>query len=231
MLDLAKEFQQPMEDPGWIVKVLIGSLLILTCFWQWFLLPLALFSLGYIYLIFVNHFRMEEEEKLPEWKDWKDLFVKGFVFLLIGLIYYIIPWFSYSLSNSILMGGVLAKMVGLIFLAGTALLFVAALFFLPMGIAQYTREEKYSAAFNIKSIWDKIMNIGDNYFKITTLSILAIIILYITHLIPVIGLVAASALAFYTSLVFASLFGKICREAWGGEASPSESGPQEEGVS
>jgi len=68
------------------------------------------------------------------------------------------------------------------------------------------------------------MNIGDNYFKITTLSILAVILLYVIRLIPVIGLVAASALAFYTSLVFASLFGKICREAWGEEGT-AESEP------
>lgn len=213
MLDLNREFRRPIDDPGWIAKVVIGAVFILAR-QKWFLFPLVLFSYGYLYRVFVNRFRMEEEGRLPEWKEWKDLFLEGLVVFLLALGYYIIPGFFYRVSASILMGGILAKMVGLIFMAGTALLFVAALFFVPMAIAQYVRTEKFSAAFAIQEIWNRIMNIGDDYFKVTLLTILTIVALFILGLIPYAGIFLDALLGFYALLVIASLFGQVCRGAW-----------------
>ncbi len=213
MLDLMKELKQPMEDEGWIVKVLIGSALSLATI-KWFLFPLILFSYGYIYRIFVDRFRMEGSDRLPEWNGWKELFLKGLVIFLIVLGYFILPWFSYALSHSVYMGGKLAKLVAMIFFAGTAFTVVAAFFFLPMGIAQYTRNEKFSSAFALKENWDKIMNIGDDYFKITLLGIVSTILLTVISAIPFLGILLTAPLGFYTGLVLASLFGQVCREAF-----------------
>ncbi len=220
MLDLTQELHRPRNDAGWPVKVAIGTAFSLTIL-KWYLFPLACFAAGYVYRIFTARFNGEDTEKLPEWQDWKELFVTGLIFLLITIGYYLVPAFSFTLSESILMGGVLAKLVGLVFLAVSALLFVGALFFLPMGLAQYTRREQISSAFAVREIWDKIMNIGDDYFKITLLSALAIVALYVIRHIPVVGAILAALLGFYASLVFASLFGQLCRKAYAGE-SPTE---------
>ncbi len=213
MLDLTHELHRPRNDAGWPVKVAIGTAFSLTIL-KWYLFPLACFAAGYVYRIFAARFSGEGDEKLPEWDDWKELFVTGLIFLLITIGYYLVPAFSFSLSESILMGGLLAKLVGLVFLAISALLFVGALFFLPMGLAQYTHREQISSAFAVREIWDKIMNIGDDYFKVTLLSALVIVALYIIRHIPVIGAILAALLGFYASLVFASLFGQLCCKAY-----------------
>jgi hypothetical protein len=228
MLDLTQELHRPRHDAGWMVKVAVGSAFSLTIL-KWYLFPLACFAAGYVYRIFAARFKGEGEEKLPEWHDWKELFVTGLIFLLITIGYYLVPAFSFSLSESILMGGLLAKLVALVFLAVSALLFVGALFFLPMGLAQYTRHEQISSAFTVREIWDKIMNIGDDYFKITLLSALAIAALYVIRHIPVLGALLAALLGFYASLVFASLFGQLCRKAYAQETPtpPAESAESE----
>jgi uncharacterized membrane protein len=220
MFNLAEELKRPMADAGWTIKVLIGSAFSLAFFWhphmvlKLIFFPLTFFSMGYLYRIFVNHFQRIEEGKLTEWKDWKEIFLKGLVIFLIGFGYCLIPGFSFMVSDSILMGGFLAKIVGLIFMAATAFLFVVALFLLPMGIAQYTRDEKFSSAFAIRESWDKIMNIGDDYFKITLLAIAVIILLYVIGFISYLGPILNALIGFYAGLVLASLFGQVCREAY-----------------
>jgi len=219
MVDLARELYRPREDAGWIVKVGIGALFSLAL-QRWYLLPLTFFAAGYLYRHFSDTFQGKETDGLPEWEDWKGLFLTGFIVFLITAGYLIVPRFCYALSRSVLAGGILAKMVAMAFFAVTALLYVAAFFFIPMGIAQYVREEKISAAFYIREIWDRIMNVGDDYFKITLLSIVALILFAVLRAFPFIGPLLAAAAGFYISLVLAALFGEICRKAYGETKDP-----------
>ncbi len=218
MLDLRQEFEQPTEDPGWIIKVVIGGLLVMASHWQWLFFLLAFFSLGYVYRFFKSRFERVNEGLLPEWRSWQDLFIKGIVLFLIFFGYFLIPRISYEVTDSILMGGVLAKLVAIIFMAITALLYVAALFLLPMAIAEYTRSDRISAAFNLKVVWDKIMDVGDDYFKVVLLTIVTIVVLYIIQLFPFIGPIAGSLVGFYAALVIASTYGEICSQAYGEES-------------
>ncbi|MEK6776425.1 MAG: DUF4013 domain-containing protein [bacterium] len=220
MFNLTEELKRPMADAGWTIKVLTGAAFCLAFFWhphmvlKLIFFPVSFFSMGYIYRVFANHFRATDVERLPEWNDWKEIFLKGLVIFLIGFGYCLIPVFSFMVSDSILMGGVLAKIVGLIFMAVTALLFVAAIFLLPMGIAQYTRDEKFSSAFAVKKIWDRIMNIGDKYFKIALFAVAVIVLLYVIGTIPYLGPVLNALVGFYAGLAFAALYGQVCREAY-----------------
>ncbi|MDX1763449.1 MAG: DUF4013 domain-containing protein [bacterium] len=221
MLDLRQEFEQPTEDPGWIVKVIIGGVLMMASHWQWLFFLLAFFSLGYIYRYFKSRLEKVDEGLLPEWRSWQDLFIKGIVIFLIFFGYFLIPRISYEVTDSILMGGVLAKLVALIFMAITALLYVAALFLIPMAIAEYTKSDQISTAFNLKSVWNKIMDVGDDYFKAVLLTIVTIIALYIIRLFPVIGPIAGALVGFYAALVIASTYGQICRQAYAEESTAS----------
>ncbi len=214
MLDLARELYRPREDAGWIVKVGIGTLSTLAL-QKWYLLPLTFFATGYLYRHFSDTFHRKDADHLPEWEDWKGIFLKGFIIFLVTAGYLILPQVCYAISKSVLAGGLLAKMVAMAFFAVTALLFVAAFFFIPMGIAQYARHEKISSAFYLREIWDRIMNVGDDYFKITLLSIVAIILFAVIRgILPFLGPLIAAAAGFYISLVLATLFGEVCREAY-----------------
>ncbi len=214
MIDLAKELHRPREDAGWIVKVGIGTFFSLSLQW-WYLFPLTFFATGYLYRRFFDAFHRKDTDRLPEWEDWKGMFLNGLVVFLIAVGYLALPEFSYAVAKSVLKGGVLAKLVAMAFFAVTALLFVAAFFFIPMGIAQYSRHEKISSAFYIREIWDRIMNVGDDYFKITLLSIIAIILFAVIRgILPYLGPLIAAAAGFYISLVLAALFGEVCRKAY-----------------
>jgi len=214
MIDLSKELNRPKEDAGWIVKVGIGTFSSLAL-QKWYLLPLTFFATGYLYRRFSDTFHRKDGDRLPEWEDWKGLFLNGLIIFLIVAGYLILPQFCYEISGSVLAGGVLAKIVAMAFFAVTAFLFVAAFFFIPMGIAQYSRHEKISSAFYIREIWDRIMNVGDDYFKITLLSIVAIILFAVIRgIIPYLGPLLAAAAGFYISLVLTALFGEVCRSAY-----------------
>jgi hypothetical protein len=221
MLDLKHELKQPMEDPGWIIKIIIGAALIVSSSWHWLFFLLTFFAFGYIYRHFAAHLDMRAKELLPDWKNWQDLFLKGVIIFLILLGYFVIPRFSYMVTDSILMGGLLAKFVGLVFMAVTALLYVAAIFFIPMGIANFARSERISQAFSIKDVWEKIMDVGDDYFKLVLMAIVTIIALYIIRLVPLLGPIVAALAGFYVTLAIAALFGEVCREAEGLEPAPT----------
>jgi hypothetical protein len=126
------------------------------------------------------------------------------------------------------MGGLLAKFVGLVFMAVTALLYVAAIFFIPMGIANFARSERISQAFSIKDVWEKIMDVGDDYFKLVLMAIVTIIALYIIRLVPLLGPIVAALAGFYVALAIAALFGEVCREAEG--LGPAPAAVEEEPV-
>lgn len=214
MLDLAKDLNRPLQEEGWIVKVAIGALFSLAL-QQWILLPLTFFATGYLYRVFSNNFMQGQEPSLPEWREWKELFVNGLIVFFIVAGYVILPEFFYLISKSVFEGGNLAKLVAMAFFAGTALLFVIAFFFIPMGIAQYARHKKISSAFVVREIWDRIMNVGDDYFKTTLLSIVSLVLFAILRdIIPYLGPLLAAVAGFYISLVLAALFGEVCREAY-----------------
>lgn len=228
MIDLAKELNRPREDAGWIVKVGIGMICSLSL--KWYLLPLTFFATGYLYRHFSDTFHRKDVNRLPEWEDWKGMFLSGLIIFLIVVGYLVLPKFSYAVAGSVLKGGALAKLVAMAFFAVTALLFVAAFFFIPMGIAQYARHERISSAFYIREIWDRIMNVGDDYFKITLLSIAAIILFAVLRgILPFLGPLLAAAAGFYISLVLAALFGEVCREAYekNDSAEPESINPQD----
>jgi hypothetical protein len=231
MLDLAKELNRPRQEAGWVVKVAIGALFSLAME-QWFLWPLTFFATGYLYRVFSNNFTQAQELPLPDWMEWKELFVNGLIVFLIVAGYVILPEFCYLVSKSVFEGGSLAKLVAMAFFAGTALLFVAAFFFIPMGIAQYARHKKISSAFVIREIWDRIMNVGDDYFKVTLLSIISIVLFAVLRdIIPYLGPILAVLAGFYISLVLATLFGQVCRESYGEVMQQPATEPAEENPS
>ena len=224
MIDLSGEFRRPIRDRGWIGKVLLGGVLLLAARRGYFFF-LALPAYGYLYRVLAARLR-GDEAALPSWRDPADLVIKGVVFFLVGLGYWIVPGFAYAVSKSILEGGILAKIVALAFLAGTALLAVAAIFLFPMGLVRYMETEKFSEAFRIKETWNRLMDIGDDYFKVTLLAMVAAVALAALRALPLLQL-TTPFLGFYASVVLLSLYGKACSRTEAAQEPVSEyaSGP------
>ena len=84
--------KQLICQPQFWTKWLIGGGL--SC------IPLAnIFALGYLYR-FSMQLRRSGKVKLPEWRDWKRLFIDGLKFGFIWLIYWVLPLvFAYSVSK------------------------------------------------------------------------------------------------------------------------------------
>lgn len=93
------------SDPAWILKCLVGAVLLAV--------PVAhFFACGYLYEI-VNRARRGEPLELPEWEDWRRLFLNGVAAFVIFLVFTLVPlvvawamtrplywlgagWFSYT---------------------------------------------------------------------------------------------------------------------------------------
>jgi small-conductance mechanosensitive channel len=71
------------SDPAWILKCLLGAVLLAV--------PMAhFFACGYIYEV-VNRARRGEAIELPEWEDWRRLFSNGVAAFVIFLVFTAAP--------------------------------------------------------------------------------------------------------------------------------------------
>lgn len=71
------------SDPAWILKCLLGAILLAV--------PVAhFFACGYIYEMF-NRVRRGEPLELPEWEDWGRLFTQGIPVFVIFLVFTVAP--------------------------------------------------------------------------------------------------------------------------------------------
>ncbi len=185
MIDLESALQLPTRDSSWTRKVLIGGLLNLV--------PIINFlSLGYAYRLFRNTLQ-GELFSLPEWEDWGDLFVQGFVVFLIGLLY--------NLPSLILLA--IHPLLGI-------LAFIAAALLLPMALARYAVGGNFSQAFQLGDIWGEIQKIKGDYYIAWLVTVAISIVLLMIFMIPVLGWIISAIVGFYAYLIYAGLFGEIC---------------------
>jgi hypothetical protein len=138
--------------------------------------------------------------KLPAWKNWGDLFVKGITQIVIAIIYLIpagiilflamgkaIMSGVLSFSNSEMFAQNMASMMAgagsLVILAAIVLL--VTVFLLPLGMMSYVKTWKFGDAFKFKEIFKKITG---TYIGLWVLAIIyAVILSFIFAFVPIIG--------------------------------------------
>jgi hypothetical protein len=84
MNDIGKAFSAPFHDPAWISKFLVAGIFLL--------LSVVLIGIPFVvgYLVQVTQRVMRREEHpLPEWKDLGTIFVLGFKYCVVYLVYMI----------------------------------------------------------------------------------------------------------------------------------------------
>lgn len=175
---IIEAFKQPLLKKN-LIDLLIGGIL--------FILPgLNFISWGYLCEKLINGINLEK--KNIKWDgNFKNLFLKGLNLFMISMVYSIIPLFFLFLGIifiSVLSHGEIMSFFafrGLILIIFSTVLFLIALYFLPMGICIYAEEKSFKKSFDIKEIIDRIFLIPREY----TILYLLMVGLLLTSLVVV----------------------------------------------
>lgn len=211
-MDFGRAFTYVTEDADWLKKVLLGGLWIL-------LVVTSPAAMGY-FLEVIQQVAQRRETPLPEWSDFGNKWIKGFLFCIIAFIYSLpgtiimliglVPVFMASLSGSergagLAVGGMFLFM----FLAGLWFLLVAIIF--PAVSIQYALYGNFGAAFQFSQILSIITkNIGA-YIMAIIAYLAACFLAFLPSIIPLIGSIISLFAYFYAYLVGAHAFGQLAQ--------------------
>jgi len=182
----------PLGDDRWVLKMIIGGLVILVP-----IVNLALLG----YAIACMEMGMKGSRKLPEWEAWRDYIGDALSALIILMAYLLIPVIlTVVLSHIPLIGMVLGAVT--IIMAGALV---------PMALAAFTLRRNISDAFSLDDILKQINNGLDAYLSGYVLFIL-ICCLGLTFIIALPYLACLwSLIVFYAAVVFSYLIGCLAR--------------------
>jgi hypothetical protein len=171
---------------------------------------------------------------MPEWKNFGDLFVKGFfnsaitfiylmpaaIVLMIGAgaaisnIFTAIPWLELSKAASndavrTLMQPAIQDLMPAFVAAApffilAGILALTAVYVMPIAVLSYLEKENFSDAFNFK-VFKKAFK-GDYFIAWLLMNLLAFILINLLKIIPILGIPAAM---FIIGVISFSVFGQI----------------------
>jgi len=142
---------------------------------KWVLLVICTIIFPLLYGYVLQIFR--GEKPAPELKNWGKLFIDGICYLVIAIVYMIVPLIIFAVMFISAIGGG-RNALPLLLVAILVLIILAAIISLIslMGIIRFARTGSMSEAFNFSAIIGRIGNIGwGNY-------IIALIVLWIVGL-------------------------------------------------
>jgi hypothetical protein len=222
-MDIGSAFTFMFDDQDWIKKIAIGGGFILAAvILSPILIGLALFLPinGYM-LETLKNVRDGRAVPLPEWSDFGNLFSKGLMVAVIGLVYSIPAIILYCLSFGAQfalqevdsdMAGILGTLVAC--LACLQILFgLLAGALLPAGLIRYAEHNSLGAAFQFGEIFSFISrNIGDY--------IIVVLLTWVAQFVAGFGLILCIIGVFFTGfwafLVTGNLYGQLARKAAAG---------------
>lgn len=82
MVSLEQVSRRVFADPSWFIKSLLGAFLLIP--------PFSFFALGYIYRM-AEQGRRGELVELPDWEEWRMLFVNGIRFFAFIFVLTLVP--------------------------------------------------------------------------------------------------------------------------------------------
>ncbi|MBU1245689.1 MAG: DUF4013 domain-containing protein [Nanoarchaeota archaeon] len=204
MTKYGEAFKRPFTD---VVKLLIGILLSIV--------PIVNFiSSGY--QLECAKTANKNKFKLPDWKNWGNLFVRGLLAMIIGIIYMLpaLILFTIGIGTAFLTGFFTEDVFSMIatsgpvILSGLVLLIIAA-YISPMALTNYAMTYKFSAGFDFKKIFKKSFT-GKYSLAWLFVIIYAFIVSYILGFIPYVGSAIASFILGVTMLtLFGSIYSKV----------------------
>jgi hypothetical protein len=228
-MDIGKSFTYPFEDDDWISKLFLGAIVsavpILNFAWTGYTVDL------------VRNVIDDVSTPLPDWSEFGDKFVKGFLIWVAGFIYslpvLIIACFPLSLliipayaENQTLSETFLSIFVGIgIFLICLLILYMLVLsFYFPAVYINFAWKGSFGSCFEIREIIKVVSRNTSEYLTAWLISIVGAIIvgvimsmaISILGWIVCIGWIIAWLISavggVYIYLIFSHLFGQVPAE-------------------
>ena len=228
-MDFGKAFTYMFQDPNWIAKLGIGTLLVLVG------IVLSPLLIGFLPLLIVtgyslvalNNVQLGHEHPLPEWQDWGKFFMLGLK-VCVAFFIWALPMFIGFVP--VLAGSVLSDngnasgagaIAALLVTCGSCLMFLWGLFIALLTPAIYARiaaTNRFGSAFELGRIWEFTR---DNLSNV----IIAIVLVWLAGLIAAVaGMLGFAALcigalitiplaSLWPYLVQAHLFGQIAAQS------------------
>ncbi len=228
MVDFVGAIKRPFQD---FKKLGIGVLIYLVT-----IIPF----IGWLASFFITGYglkcaktAMKKNYKLPEWTDWSNLWVKGFLYFLIGLIYMI----PLALIGAFTIGSALIKNLTLVTapnpdpvalaaaFGGTGgvllllfLVMIITFYIFPMAIMRFAESGKFGDAFNFREVFRKAFT--SKYFVavlllwvyVFAIAIVASLLYVITTITFILPLVITSVLGFIITVTSMTVFGEVYSE-------------------
>lgn len=191
----------PLSDQNWLVKVIVGGVLNL--------IPIInFFSCGYIAEVIQSSLR--GQPAMVEWDNWGAKFIKGLMVSIIGLIYMLIP-IILLLATGVGSFAAFNREFNLAFMGiGAFIASILALvigFIIPMAVLNYLATNRLGAAFALRQIFNKILSVLGEYILTYILAIVIFLFAgFISGIIPLIGWIFATFLAFYLTISVSGMF-------------------------
>jgi hypothetical protein len=210
-LDIGRAFTYMFEDENWIMKIVIGGILLF--------IPIVNFMvMGYM-LEALKRTADGIDIPMPQWEDFGGKFVKGLVLFVIGLVYTIPIW-----GIACLVGGLtgvasaagsdaLANMASLLNACASCLYLIWSVvvwLVMPAAWIRYAVTGEFMSAFQFGELFSFISSNIANY-------IVAIILWLVAGLVASLGMIACFVgvlfTYFWAYLVMAHLLGQVQRES------------------
>jgi len=164
MVNYLEAIKRPFTDfKKFIIGILLGIIPIINFF-------------VYGYEIECARTAIKKNFKLPEWKNFKKLFVNGFLSFVISFVYLIIPFVIFALAiGKYLMESQIAaqnqnEIIKIILSNRSPLLIISivllilALYIIPLATIKFAKNYKFKEAFSIKKIFKRAFTL--KYFKV-----------------------------------------------------------------
>ncbi len=228
-MDIGKAFSYPFEDEEWLTKLFLAAVVSAV--------PILNFAWGGYTVDNLRNVMDEVARPLPDWSDFGEKFVKGFLIWAAGFIYalpalliaclplgfLVIPA---STETSNISDALVAAFtgVGIVLTCLLALYLLALTFYYPAVYINFARKGTFASCFEIGEIIKIVSKDAGKYLTAWLLvivgSIVVGIIIWLVSLvlsvIPCIGWILAwllSALAsVYLFVIYAHLFGQVVAE-------------------
>lgn len=208
-LDIGKAFTYMFKDESWIMKIVIGGILLI--------IPIVNFMvLGYM-LEALKKTADGMDLPLPEWDDFGGKFMKGLMLFVIALVYTIPIWLVVCVATGLTAfagnNDTLGSAVALVSVCGNCLSLIWGIVIwvvMPAACIRYAVTGEFMSAFQFGEIFNFIKSNLANY-------IVAIVLMWVANFVAGFGVIACFVgvlfTMFWAYLVWANLLGQAQRQS------------------
>lgn len=221
-MDIGKAFTYVFEDPNWIMKILIGGIVLL--------IPIVNFAVYGYMLTTLKNVADGQPNPLPEWSDFGAHFMKG-LYAAVGVIVYLLPGIiviccaqvmTIALSTAAGAAGgrdASSTVGGIVAFLGLCLSCIAYLYIFVAALTLYAPLTRFAMSANQLSIfWDFRGNLTFIQKNLSNY-IIALLIAWVASFVAGFGIILCIVgvlfTTFWGTLVSANVFGQLWRNQAG----------------